>query len=192
MSALDTPDADVQHHAHGAGATVGVASPSRPQRGAQPPGLDTRGAPSSITITIPGQPVPKARPRVAGRRAYTPARTAAATKRVAEAVAPYVGTSTLAGPQRVDAVFILQRPLRLRRKRDPRGVMWNPRRPDVDNLAKLLLDGMAALWHDDAQAVCGRFVKLYAAIDGEPRTVVRVSPAGDVPEWAIALVQHGR
>lgn len=141
-----------------------------------------------LLIVIPGQPVPKGRPRFSRRGrsvvAHTPARTAEAEARIAEAARRVYDGEPLTGPLRVDAVFILPRPGRLQTRRHAGGLLWAPKRPDVDNLRKLLLDGLAALWGDDAQVVDGRSVKVYAERGCPPRTVVRIRPVGDVPAWA--------
>lgn len=143
---------------------------------------------TDLLITIPGQPVPKGRPRFARRGrsvvTRTPKRTQDAEAWVAECARRAFDGELLAGPLRVDAVFILKRPGRLKPRRHPDGLVWAPKRPDVDNLRKLLLDGLSALWGDDAQVVCGESAKVYAERDQGPRTVVRIRPAGDVPGWA--------
>ena len=142
---------------------------------------------TDLTITIPGQPVPKGRPRFARRGrsvvTRTPKRTLDAEAWVAECARRVYDGELLTGPLRVDAVFILKRPGRLKPKRHPGGLLWAPKRPDVDNLRKLLLDGLKALWGDDAQVVCGEPVKVYAERGCPPRTVVRIRPADEVPGW---------
>lgn len=49
--------------------------------------------------------------------------------------------------------------------------MFHVKRPDVDNLAKLVLDGMKDAWHDDSQIADIHAVKLYGK---EPRTVIHI------------------
>lgn len=146
-------------------------------------------------ITIPRAPVPKGRPRFSRRGrtvvTHTPKRTLDAEAWVAECARRVVGEcEPMAGALRVDVVFILKRPGRLRRKADPAGLMWAPVRPDVDNLRKLLLDGLSALWGDDKQVVGGEAVKVYAEKGCPPRTVVRIRDAGEVPAWARDLADE--
>ena len=140
-----------------------------------------------ILLTIPGQPVPKGRPRFARRGrsvvTYTPQATADAEAWVAECLRR-LEVAPLEGPVRLDVVFILRRPDRLKPARHPAGLVCAPKRPDVDNLRKLLMDGLSAAWGDDAQVVDGRAVKVYAERGEGPRTVVRIQPAGEVPAWA--------
>ena len=70
--------------------------------------------------------------------------------------------------------FLLARPASLRRKKDPGGLMWAPQKPDLDNVLKSVLDGLARHLRDDKQVVRTCVTKLYAEKDGLPRTTVRV------------------
>lgn len=141
-----------------------------------------------MLITIPGKPTPKNSGDIVKwgkRRGFKRhPRTERAEAWAAECVRRAFDGVQIEAPVRVEAVFILPRPGRLRPKRHPPGVVWAPKRPDIDNLTKLLLDAMAPVWLDDAQVVDWRAVKVYAERDRPPRTVVRVTPAGDVPAWA--------
>jgi Holliday junction resolvase RusA-like endonuclease len=76
------------------------------------------------------------------------------------AMAP--GMEPLRGPLGLEAVFTLPRP-RSRPKRET----LPDRRPDLDKLARALLDGCSGVvWHDDAQIVDLRVVKTYGAVPG--------------------------
>lgn len=193
MSTLDTAARAGDDTAHGSGLPAADAGTTPTQRAAccpAPRDSTPRGATSSIRITIPGAPVPKGRPlfSVVGNgstrrvRTRTPPKTEAAEAHVASCVP--TGLEALAGSLRARVLFVTPRPKALRRKCDPRGFMWAPVRPDLDNYVKLLLDGLAALWRDDAQVVELVAAKVRAEIGGEPRTVVEVGPAGDVAVWA--------
>ena len=89
-----------------------------------------------IRITVPGRPVPKARPRlgVRGRKAfvYTPPATREYEKLVGW-VAKSVGCRPVEGPVSVALSVYVKRRL------------------DADNIAKSILDGLAgvAYWDDD-------------------------------------------
>lgn len=122
----------------------------------------------SLTFTVPGEPASKARPRFDGRgrkgRTYTPEKTKAAE----EAVALHF---SLAGgrfepdPEVTFAVKI---------------TFYNGtrQRRDVDNMIKLVLDGLNQVaWVDDAQVtdVMGR--KRFTT-KAEARTVVELEPIG--------------
>ena len=142
---------------------------------------------TDLTITIPGQPVPKNSGQIVrwGKRPgfKRNPRTERAEAWVVECARRVYDAAPMLGPLRVDTVFILKRPGRLKPRRHPDGLVWAPKRPDVDNLRKLLLDGLKALWGDDAQVVCGEPVKVYAERGCPPRTVVRIRPADEVPGW---------
>jgi len=78
---------------------------------------------------------------------------------------------------------ILPRPKNLSRKKDPDGLVFCPKRPDLDNLVKAVTDAMMAggVLRDDAQIVAIQAQKLYAEKDGEPRTVIRVREVVESP-----------
>jgi Holliday junction resolvase RusA-like endonuclease len=104
-----------------------------------------------------GQPVAQGRPRFVARTrsgrllahpiAYTPAASRAWRRDVAlQLRAAAGGAAPPTGPLALTVVFVLPGPLRCRRGE-----------PDVDNLAKAVLDaGTGILWVDDAQV--GRLV----------------------------------
>lgn len=91
-----------------------------------------------MKFTVPGAPVPKERPRVVGRRAFTPQRTRDYEARVkACAIRAGVKIATLA-PVRVEVVAYCQ----------------DARRRDLDNLCKSILDPLNGLiYADDSQIV---------------------------------------
>lgn len=131
--------------------------------------LLTAGAGFTVTFTVPGTPVPKARPRWAAdpetgeQRTYTPARTVNAEQAVRDcctlalrgAVPPTVGAWG------VTAVFYLP----------------DRRIRDSDNLLKLVKDALNGVtWADDAQ-VTADFVSLQ--LDPQrPRSVITVWQTG--------------
>jgi len=134
-----------------------------------------------VRITIPGQPIPKGRPRVAvrGRRAvaYTPARTKTYEARVAWAVANVTRSELLAPagvPVRFDALVVFGRPQRLQAKRHPAGLIPHTCRPDLDNVVKALMDGVGAAgyWADDSQVTCLRADAAYAERGQDPRVEI--------------------
>lgn len=90
-----------------------------------------------IDLWVPGEPVPKGRPRFAGGRAYTPARTLEAERCLRDAVlAVYPRTKPTTGPYELRVDFYIQ----------------HRRRRDVDNLAKLVMDALNnVVWADDTQ-----------------------------------------
>lgn len=123
----------------------------------------------SLTFTTYGLPVPQGSTRafvVNGRAVTTSANrnlrpwrdTMAAAARFAmqEATENAPG-SLLDGPVRVSATFTLPRP-----KTRPRRDRWPDRKPDVDKLARGLLDALSGpVFKDDAQVVWLEVAKRY-------------------------------
>lgn len=132
----------------------------------------------NVTFTVPLELRPKARPRVTREgRAYTPSRTRTWEAQFALVARAYLPRTILDEPLRVDLLFVLPRPARLMRKKDPDGLVWAPFRPDRDNMEKAVLDALKTSWRDDAQVVCGESLKCYAEKTGCPRVVCRIQSA---------------
>jgi len=67
-------------------------------------------------------------------------------------------------------MFLLKRPKRLYRKKDPDGIIPHAAKPDRDNLDKAVLDVLTTLgfWRDDGQISAGRIDKYYHAKGDKP------------------------
>jgi crossover junction endodeoxyribonuclease RusA len=89
-----------------------------------------------IKFSIDGQPIPKARPRVSKKRAYTPARTAAWEDAVG-----WAARAAQVEPAMGDVYVSLQ--------------FWRKgkARADLDNLVKGVLDGLNGIAYDDDKQV---------------------------------------
>ena len=131
----------------------------------------------SITFTVPGDPVPQPRPRVSTRggfaRAYVPATHPVHVYRKAVAVAAKAaGLEPLGHSLNVviDAVF--ERPKSHRTKAGLKPTAPALPRPDVDNIAKAVLDALQDVIGDDS--CVGRLV-VEKSYGPEARTTVRVS-----------------
>lgn len=131
----------------------------------------------AITFSVPGDPVPQPRPRVSTRggfaRAYVPRDHAVhAYRRAIVAAAEGAGLTVQDEPLNVviDAVFA--RPQSHMRKAGVKPDAPRLPRPDVDNIAKAVLDALQEVIGDDT--LVGRLVveKSYGT---EARTTVRVS-----------------
>ena len=96
---------------------------------------------TTIEFEVPGEPVPKKRARVVGRRAFTPAQTVAYEQAIGWAFRQAYQGEPLEGPLRV---FVT-----VREAGRPR-----QRQGDADNYAKSVLDALNGLaWADDRQVV---------------------------------------
>jgi len=142
----------------------------------------------STAFIVPGQPVGKPRPRFYWdpERAKVAVRSDPRSKSHERDVA-LLGRAAMRGqelqlPVRVELELHLRRPKRL--KGAP-GTPWAPRTPDVDNVAKLIMDALTGPrqgrraggwrpWKDDAQVVALEALKVYHAPGGEPLTRVRI------------------
>ena len=83
---------------------------------------------------------------------------------------------TITGPVRVRIWFVLPRPQEFKARRHPDGQIVHTRKPDLDNLAKPVLDALTNLgvWADDNQVAELHCVKHYAARDGAPGATIRI------------------
>lgn len=131
----------------------------------------------AITFTVPGDPVPQPRPRVSTRggfaRAYVPKQHPVHEYRGAIAsAAADAGLTPTGEPLNVviDAVFV--RPKSHLRKAGVKPDAPRLPRPDVDNLAKAVLDALQDVIGDDTHVARLVVEKSYGT---EARTTVRIS-----------------
>ena len=126
-------------------------------------------------IKVDGLPVAQPRPRVyrdkAGnvRAVSGNARVNQWKKLIESAVAEQYQGETVEGPSTLKVLFVLPRPKRLMRKKDPDRPIRHDRRPDLDNLVKAVKDSLraAGVWKDDSQ-VCRLLAhKVYGSKQGE-------------------------
>ena len=113
---------------------------------------------SSLTFTIPGPPQPQQRPRFVRQggfvRTYDPPKSKAAKKVVSDVATMSAFdaglTEPMAGPIVVSIVFSMPIP----KSSKAVGGDRHTKKPDLDNLIKLVLDGISdscAVWRDDNQ-----------------------------------------
>jgi Holliday junction resolvase RusA-like endonuclease len=124
----------------------------------------------TLQFTIPGPPIGKGRPRFStagGKpRSYTPAVTREYEALIAaRAVEAMAGREPLKTPLRVMIEATMSIPLswsKTKRQAALDGDVY-PSRPDVDNIAKTVLDGMnGVVYEDDAQVTHLKVNKKYA------------------------------
>lgn len=128
-----------------------------------------------VKFTIPGIPIPKARPRVVRGRAFTPKKTKDYEALVKDVyrltVGEYLGDSAIVAT--IDLYFpIPESYSKSKKRRIADGEIKHTKRPDVDNCAKAILDALNEVaYKDDAQIVESRITKHYA-VDGKMRAEV--------------------
>ena len=129
-----------------------------------------------VQFTVTGEPQGKARPRILRNgRAYTPKKTADYENRIRRAFTAAGGELT-AHPVTVRIAAYYQIPKsasRARRAEMLEGVTLPTKKPDADNVAKVVCDAMNGIaYKDDAQVCELHVMKYYAAV---PMIVVTVS-----------------
>ena len=132
----------------------------------------------TLTFTVPGAAIGKARPRFtrAGGfpRAFTPPETvrrenliALFYRQAAPDLPPFDGPVTLA----IEARYIMPQSWSQKKRNDMRG-KGATKRPDFDNLAKIVGDALNKIaWVDDSQIVKARVAKAWADMDGMDVTI---------------------
>jgi Holliday junction resolvase RusA-like endonuclease len=134
----------------------------------------------SITLTIPGKPIAKNRPRFTMRgkhpHAYSDQETEAG-KTFLQIKEHVNGRNLLTGPLSVSISFFMPRPKghfgtgRNAGKLKPSAPKFHIVKPDKDNLEKFYYDVLNGLvWKDDAQVISGSAKKLYCKPGQEPFT----------------------
>lgn len=125
----------------------------------------------SFSITIPGKPIPKARPRFyrRGERVVTFDSQSEEVGMVRLLMrAKMGGREPFEGPLRVNMVFIFE-PVKRKQKEYPG---FHIKKPDCDNALKFFLDaGNGILWNDDKQVVSLTGVKIYGE---KAKTVITI------------------
>ena len=131
----------------------------------------------AITFSVPGDPVPQPRPRVSTAggfaRAYVPAKHPVhAYRQAVAAAALWAGLTKTGDPLNVVIDFVFRRPKSHMNKGGVKPTAPTLPRPDVDNLAKAVLDALKPVIGDDTNVSRLVVEKSYGP---EARTTVRIS-----------------
>jgi Holliday junction resolvase RusA-like endonuclease len=109
------------------------------------------------TIFVPMAPVARPRQRYTQRAgktiSYTPSQHPVHTFKAAIAAAWHnTHSQPFAGPVEMSIIAFFPRPKSLQRKSKPQTRLWHDKRPDIENVAKSVLDALNGLaYHDDSQ-----------------------------------------
>ena len=77
------------------------------------------------------------------------------------------------GPIKLEVVFIMKRPKYMQAKKWSEGRIFHDKRPDIDNLLKMVADGLQPqIIADDAKIVMVTASKFYAAKNEKPCTKI--------------------
>jgi Holliday junction resolvase RusA-like endonuclease len=123
-----------------------------------------------MILTLPGEPIPKVRPRVTRHGTYDPQHL------IKQSFRNHLNVlweyEPLQKDLQISLQFYMKKPAswpKYKHKRPPA----HTSRPDLDNLVKWIMDcGNEILWKDDAQITCITAGKWY----GEPKTVIIIEP----------------
>ena len=122
----------------------------------------------SVCFAVPGKPQGKGRPRFTrSGHTYTPNRTAEYEERVKLAY-KQAGVGKLSGFVSADicAVFVVPKSYTKAQRAAALNASFAPKKPDCDNIAKIILDALNGLaYDDDAQVVKLRVEKRYGITD---------------------------
>ena len=134
-----------------------------------------------ITVIIPGEPTAQGRPKFSTHggfpRAYDPKKSKEAKQSVRFFVAKAMedqGLDILTGAIMLRAQFGIKLPKSQERKRTPRPRIWRVKKPDLDNLIKLIKDGCSGVaFLDDNQIVKVSAEKIQCAQGEAPFTKIQ-------------------
>jgi len=139
------------------------------------------GGMKELTVTIPGEPVSQGRPRFSTHggfpRAYDPKKSKEGKQSVRFFVSKAMeeqDIDILSGPILMQVQFGIKLPKSQERKRTPRPRIWRVKKPDLDNLIKLVKDGCSGIvFLDDNQIVKVSAEKIQCAQGEAPFTKIR-------------------
>lgn len=129
----------------------------------------------AVVIRIPGVPIPKARARVTrAGHTYTPGKTVQHERLIA--LIARTKTQPIEGPLGMRLTFFMPIPVswpKAKKEAAIRGDVLPTTKPDIDNLAKCVLDALNGIaYRDDNQVVRLESSKFY----GDPATLISIEP----------------
>lgn len=122
---------------------------------------------SLVYFFVPGKVQGKARPRFSSKSGtvYTPGRTKSYERQIAEAYEAQHGTC-FEGPVMVviEAFFSIPKSWTRAKKAEAAAGKLSPGKPDIDNILKVVLDGLNGIaYEDDKQVTMTQCKKIYTA-----------------------------
>jgi len=128
-----------------------------------------------MKIIIPGEPRGKQRPRFGHGTTYTPSETVKYEKEV-KALFYQAGGKKISGPVKLEiAAFygIPQSAPSEKRNRMDDGEILPQKKPDLDNVVKIIMDGLNGAAYDDDKQVVG--ITAYKLYDYSPQVMVTIT-----------------
>ena len=141
-----------------------------------------------FSITIPGEPIAQGRPRFSNRggfvKAYDPAKSREGKQSIKYFVANKIeddDVGPLEGPLYMRIQFGIKLPTSQHRKRTPVPRKWRIKKPDLDNLIKLVKDACSGIVYiDDNQIVKISAEKIECAQGESPFTKLQFSELDEI------------
>ena len=135
---------------------------------------------SMVYFFVPGKVQGKARPRFSHRSGtvYTPGKTKSYERQIAEAYEAQSGPCFEGAVMVIiEAVFSIPKSWTRAKKADAAAGKLAPGKPDIDNILKVVLDGLNGIaYEDDKQVVMTQCKKVYADTNSLPGLQVHVIP----------------
>ena len=143
-----------------------------------------RGAAPAVWVQIPGEPVAQQRPRWGRTHVYEPRKSREwkeyARVVMAEAVNRGGVRSVPQGPVQVTIRACHELRKSYHRERFPVGEKWRDKKPDIDNVAKIVLDAASEILFGDDKQVCRLVVEQLTGAQGtEPFVTIEVMELTD-------------
>lgn len=117
----------------------------------------------ATSFTVPGQPVPKGRPRLSKRKAFTPQKTK-----------DYQQVVALVARQHIRKLYHSPLFMHLKFYRE----IQRGKKPDVDNLAKSVMDALEGIAYKNDDLIRKLYIEV-EYIRGNPRCEVFIAPISD-------------
>lgn len=132
------------------------------------------------TVFVPGAPAPQGSKRHVGRGILVESSKAVGPWRERVALAAHShARGLLGGPVSVDLTFVLPRPKSAPKRTTPPAV----KRPDLDKLARAILDALTGVWFADDSAVVSLFAsKRLAEIEEPPGVHITITTAEEAQQ----------
>ena len=146
---------------------------------------------NSFTITIPGEPISQGRPRFARQGNFVKAYDPKKSRQGKEAVRFFVAEKMerenwllLEGPLQMRVQFGIKLPTSQERKRTPVTRKWRIKKPDLDNLVKLVKDACSGIVYlDDNQIVKLSAEKIQCAQGEKPFTKIQFTEMDELVDF---------
>ena len=138
-------------------------------------------APPCIRFSVPCEPKGKSRPRFSKSFVYTDKKQVNWEQTFAMYSLEHRPDKPLEGPLSLSVLFVMKRPKRLQRNKDPDGYIACDKKPDLDNMIKSVQDSLngQGWWHDDAQIARIVAGKAYSEKGMPARIEVQISQMTD-------------